>query len=129
MPRTPDLAQIARLDGRYDVEAFRLLGEGLRHAVRKLGRESATGPDRHVSASELLAGVADLAAERFGLLAGIVLRDWGIRRGEDLGEMTFALIEHGVFHKQPGDRIEDFSGCPALATLVEERVRARLVAG
>lgn len=126
MAQGPDLRTLARSDGRYDVEALHFIGGSLRHAAKLHGREHATGDSRHLSAQELVAGAADLAAERFGLLGDLVLASWGIRSGDDIGIITFVLIEHGVFSKQSHDRIEDFYGSPPLAETVRLRVRRRL---
>lgn len=127
MPRT-DLAKVARADGRYDVEAFHFVGAGLRHAAQRHEREH-PGAGRHLSAQQLVEGVADLAAEEYGLLGVLVLAQWGLRNGEDVGAITFRLIEHGIFAKQDSDRPEDFLGWPPFSELVATRVRARLGSG
>jgi uncharacterized repeat protein (TIGR04138 family) len=126
MTETPDLERLAAALGIYPVEAFVLLGEGLRHASGKLGRDRAQGAGRHLTAQELVDGVLDLAAERWGLMAIPLLRRWRLERGDDLGRITFHLIEHGVLGKQPCDRIEDFAGAPDFAAALRERVRQRL---
>jgi len=128
MPQTPDLAELAASDGRYPVEAFAFVGQSLRHIAKSLGKDRAeAAADRHLNASQLVDGVIDLAAERFGLLGDLVLRRWGIRSSDDVGTLTFVLIAHGVFSKQPGDRIEDFYGGPDLPVALRERVVARTV--
>lgn len=126
MARSPDIGKVARSDGRYHVEGYHFVGQSLTHAVKLFKREDATGPERHLSASELVAGAVDLAASRYGLLGELVLSSWGIRRPEDIGEITFALIEHGVFTKQPDDRLEDFAGQAALTESIRGSVRRRL---
>lgn len=126
MPRAPDIGKVARSDGRYHVEGFHFVGQSLSHAVKLFKREDASGPSRHLTARELIAGAVDLAASRYGLLGEMVLSSWGIRRPEDIGEITFALIEHGVFTKQPQDRIEDFAGHEALNEAIRGSVRRRL---
>jgi uncharacterized repeat protein (TIGR04138 family) len=126
MPRTPDLGDVAVEDGRYHVEGFHFVGQALSHAVKLYRPEIAAGPARHLTARELIAGAIDLAADRYGLLGDLVLSSWGIRRNEDIGEITFALIQHGVFSKQPDDRIEDFAGHEPLADALRAAVRRRL---
>jgi uncharacterized repeat protein (TIGR04138 family) len=39
-----------------------------------------------------------------------VLGYWGVRRGEDFGEMVYNFIREGVFGKTETDSIEDFKG-------------------
>jgi len=128
MARIPNLHKLARQTGRFDAEAFSFVSQGLCHAARKLGKRTKVGSDRHLCARELLDGTLDLAAERFGLLAELVLRSWGLKAPEDIGEITFLLIEHGVFSKQPNDRLEDFVEGPAFGPTLAQRVHQRVMA-
>jgi uncharacterized repeat protein (TIGR04138 family) len=70
--------------------------------------EAARQLNRHVSGEELCRGLCDLALERWGLLAPLVLGHWGIRSTRDFGEMVFALVSNGLLRKQPEDTIADF---------------------
>jgi uncharacterized repeat protein (TIGR04138 family) len=63
---------------------------------------------RHISGRELAEGVRDLALERFGPMARSVLEHWGIHETADVGEIVFALVEHGVLIKQDEDTRDDF---------------------
>lgn len=125
MAEAPDVRQLVAEQARYDVDACCFVSQGLRHAASRLPSPAA-GERRHLVASQLIEGVLDLAAERYGLLGEVLLRRWGIRSGEDVGHITFFLIEKGVFSKQPSDRLEDFYGGPDFATAIGERVAARL---
>ena len=118
-PRT-DVKAIARADGRFAPEALIFLAEGFRRAG-----ELAGPPKRHLSAAELTRGVIDLAAERWGLMADLVLASWGVRRSADLGALTFLLIDHGIFSRQDDDHPEDFARLPDLPPLVRNRVAER----
>ena len=124
----PDLVALAKLHGRFDPEAYAFVSEGLRHAAKQRGDELTEGSGRHLSAEELVSGVLDLAAQRYGLLAVQVLRQWGLRRSEDIGEITFHLIECGIFGKQPSDSQADFDNGPAFGRVIRERVTERLAA-
>lgn len=126
MATKPDLGSVALDDGRYHVEGFHFIGQSLTHAVKLFRSEQTTGAARHLSARELIQGAVDLAASRYGLLGDLVLSSWGIRRNEDIGEITFTLIEHGVFTRQPEDRLEDFSGHEALSAALRSCVHKRL---
>jgi uncharacterized repeat protein (TIGR04138 family) len=125
MPGAPDLHELAR-DTRYHVEAFGFVSQSLRHAAKLYGKHAAKGEQRHLTPEQLVEGALDLAVERYGLLADLVLRSWGLRTSEDLGSVTFALIEHGVFTKQPTDRLEDFLTGPDFTEVVRERVCDRI---
>lgn len=126
MSHQPDLAELARSHGQYPPEAYAVVGEGLRSAARRLGRDQAKGEERHLSARELVEGVLDLVADRFGLMALQVLKMLHLRRSEDVGAITFHLIACGIFGKQPNDRPEDFMDGESFAEAIEQRVRQRL---
>jgi len=87
------------------------------------------GAARHLTAIELVTGAVDLAAERWSVLGDLVLASWGIREAADIGAITFTLIEHGVFSKEPTDRLEDFQAPDGLSVAVASRVRARVGVG
>jgi uncharacterized repeat protein (TIGR04138 family) len=120
-----DAAQ-ASLDAGYTPEAFAFVGESLRHAVVLFGKDKLEGEQKHLTARELVEGLLDLAISRFGLLAELVLREWGIQRSEDVGHITFALISLGIFSKQPNDTLEDFQNGPNFARTLTELSRQRL---
>jgi uncharacterized repeat protein (TIGR04138 family) len=126
MSGTPDIEALAKSAGGYAPEAIAFVGESLRHAARLFGKEQGERENRHLSAQQLIEGMLDLATTRFGLLAELVLREWGIRSGEDVGRITFALIEVGVFSKQDSDCIEDFTGGPDFGVVLALRSRQRL---
>ena len=116
-----DIARIARDEGRFAPEALAFLAESFRRATDLAG-----GPRRHLTAAELTRGVVDLAAERWGLLADLVLMSWGIRSPAEIGAVTWLLIEHGIFSRQDDDRPEDFRDLGELLPLVRERVAQRI---
>jgi uncharacterized repeat protein (TIGR04138 family) len=126
MAQIPDLHELASRTGKYDVEAFCFVSQSLRHAAKIFGKERSAGDERHLTALQLVEGALDLAVDRFGMLAELVLRGWGLRGSEDVGAITFALIENRVFTKQPSDRLEDFYGGPAFAAALHERVVTRM---
>lgn len=126
MSGMPDIEALAKAAGGYAPEAIAFVGESLRHAARLFGKENGEKENRHLTAPELVEGMLDLATTRFGLMAELVLREWGLKSAEDVGRITFALIEFGVFSKQPTDRIEDFSGGPDFGGVLTRRSRQRL---
>ena len=126
MSGMPDIEALAKAAGGYAPEAIAFVGESLRHAARLFGKENGEKENRHLTAPELVEGMLDLATTRFGLMAELVLREWGLKSAEDVGRITFALIEFGVFSKQPTDRIEDFSGGPDFGGVLTKRSRQRL---
>lgn len=64
---------------------------------------------RHISGTELGYAFRDLARERFGVMARLVLNHWGVTSTADIGEVVFALVDLGILMSQPTDRKEDFA--------------------
>lgn len=103
-----DLRKLAREDGRYSLEAFVFLFEGLDEAVEVTGRKEQEGSARHVSGRELLEGMRQHATELFGPLAAHVWRSWGIKSTLDWGHIVFILVEAKVLNREERDTLEDF---------------------
>ncbi len=89
-------------DPRYLPDAYEFVVEALFYTRKKIGRAG------HVSGRELLEGIRELAPERFGPLAKMVLEKWGVTRTEDFGEIVFNLVDAGLLKKLPEDSREDF---------------------
>ena len=64
---------------------------------------------RHISGRELAAACRDLALERYGVMARLVLEHWGVRSTADIGDVVFTLVELGLLISQPTDRREEFA--------------------
>jgi uncharacterized repeat protein (TIGR04138 family) len=54
------------------------------------------------------------------MLAGLVLERWGLRNGDDVGEIVFQLIERGVLSRREEDAREDFHDTAEFGTALEE---------
>jgi uncharacterized repeat protein (TIGR04138 family) len=63
---------------------------------------------RHITGRELAEACRDLALQRYGLLARMVLEHWGITATADFGDIVFTLVELGLLMSQPTDRRDDF---------------------
>ncbi|NOS99815.1 MAG: hypothetical protein HOP29_04220 [Phycisphaerales bacterium] len=73
--------------------------------------DQADGPtelNRNISGVNLCWALRDFAHQRWGLLAGLVLKQWGIFRTDDFGAIVFALVTHGFMYKEAHDSIDDF---------------------
>jgi uncharacterized repeat protein (TIGR04138 family) len=64
---------------------------------------------RHITGSELAGSCRDLALERYGVMARMVLEHWNIRTTRDIGDVVFALVDLGLLISQPTDSREDFT--------------------
>ena len=105
------VASIRDADPRYRPEAYGFVMGALAATVEELPAARRADPvRRHLSAQELLAGLAGLAHREFGGLAPMVFREWGVRSAEDVGEIVFQLVEVGQLGARPEDRREDFAG-------------------
>jgi len=103
------LEQIARLDDRYSYLAIDFVHTGLGHTARRKYANSQHGDmPSHISGQELSRGLAELAQEKWGRLAKLVLNHNGIYTTRDFGEVVYLLIEHNWMYARPEDKIEDF---------------------
>ncbi len=102
MKRT--IEEIARQTGRYSPAAFKFVYEGLGYTVQNVTKEP-----RHVSGQILCEGLRRMALERYGRLALLVLKSWGLRTTRDFGQIVYILIDNEWMSAQPTDSIDDFN--------------------
>lgn len=95
-------------DPRYHPAAYELVRDALHMAAKKFRDENAD--DQHVSGQELLAGFRDHVLSEYGPMSQLILDQWGLHRGEDVGNIVYNLISCGYFGKNDGDSLEDFAG-------------------
>ncbi len=94
----------------YPIEAFAFVRDGLNFAVQRVhdDPESLPEEDRHISGQQLCLGLRELAIERYGLMAPVVLEHWRVRRTFDFGRIVFTMIDAGLMTKTSNDTLEDF---------------------
>ncbi|HCU12612.1 MAG TPA: hypothetical protein DGB72_10860 [Gemmatimonadetes bacterium] len=63
---------------------------------------------RHITGVELARAARDLALDRYGLMARVVLEHWGIGSTADIGDIVFTLVELGFLLSQPQDTRDEF---------------------
>jgi uncharacterized repeat protein (TIGR04138 family) len=125
-PEVPPLIKLLREDRRYKLEAYEFVRMGLSYAQGHLGmgeETAAAEPEaeppfeeetetprrtRHITGQQLCEALRQLALAQFGLMAKLVLADWGIRSTGDFGEIVYNLIKIGEMSKSADDRREDF---------------------
>lgn len=120
------LRTLALKDGRFSPEAYRFLLDGLEHAIRLAGRSQKEGPERHVTGSEVLAGLIEYARSSFGPLAAQVWRSWGLTETLDWGRIVFVLVDNELLARQDDDRMEDFQTDWEFEPLFVEEYEVRL---
>jgi len=99
-----DLEKVARKDGRYSPQAIKFVYEGLGYTGKKIVPKPG-----HVSGQNLCEGLKQLAVEKWGRLALLVLNTWGVRKTSDFGEIVYLMIKHKWMSAQPTDTIDDFN--------------------
>lgn len=108
----PRILDLCRQHPQFAYEAYEFVCESVTYTMKRLGRACVDGsnpsPDQHVSGSELLRGVCDLAVREFGMMASCVFKQWGIQTTDDVGAMVFSLIEVELLSKSDRDAPEDF---------------------
>jgi uncharacterized repeat protein (TIGR04138 family) len=98
------LSRIASTDGRYGRGAFKFVYDGLSYTVKNITQER-----RHISGQTLCEGLRQMAMEKYGRLALLVLNTWGLKTTRDFGEIVYLLIDHELMSAQPTDTIDDFN--------------------
>ncbi len=96
------LKAVVSADGRYRLDAYRFVYEGLDFTLKRIGCK------RHITGRELLEGIRDFALEQFGGLALMVFDLWGVRRTSDFGNIVFSLVDAGLMSRSEKDSREDF---------------------
>jgi len=65
---------------------------------------------RHITGRELAEACRDLARQRYGVLARMVLEYWGVTSTADFGNIVFTLVDLGLLLSQATDTRDDFAG-------------------
>ncbi|MBI2796283.1 MAG: hypothetical protein HYX65_06195 [Gemmatimonadetes bacterium] len=65
---------------------------------------------RHITGRELAGAVRDLALDKFGVMARLVLDHWGVRDSSDIGDVVFTLVACNLLQALPTDSRDDFVG-------------------
>jgi len=63
---------------------------------------------RHITGIELANSCRELALERYGVMARVVLEHWGVRSSADIGDVVFTLVDLGLLMSQPSDTRDEF---------------------
>jgi len=87
---------------RFDERAYLFVLGALEFCQQRLPER------RHITGRELALSCRDLALERFGVLARLVLESWGIRSSSDIGDVVFTLVDLELLMSQPTDSRDEF---------------------
>jgi uncharacterized repeat protein (TIGR04138 family) len=111
------LDEIAITDGRFSVAAFKFVYEGLAYTIKNI-----VGEQQHISGQTLCEGLRRMAAEKYGRLAPLVLRSWGLKTTRHFGEIVYTLIDYEWMSAQPTDTIDDFNNVYDFGTAFDDLV-------
>ena len=95
--------RIRMREPRFDERAYLFVLAALEQFQTRLAER------RHITGRELALACRDLALERFGVMARLVLDHWGVRSTADIGDIVFTLVDLELLISQPGDTREDFA--------------------
>lgn len=109
--------QLLKDDPRYKLEAYQFVRDALAYAQEELGMGRKVNPDElddlpaeaHLTGQQLCEAIRQYALAQYGLMAKIVLNNWGIFETSDFGEIVYNLIRIGLMKKSESDRREDFN--------------------
>ena len=102
------LTEILARDPRYHREAYLFVREALDFTQKLIGKKAGKLEPRHVTGQELLEGIRQYALQQYGPLAMTVLKEWGVHRCEDFGELVFNMVETHLLAKTESDTRDDF---------------------
>jgi len=108
--RSPvSLQEVVDAIGVYPADAYLFVQQGLSYTVEKIhGEVTEPNASHHISGKDLCLGLRDVALDRWGLLARIVLERWNITSTLDFGRIVFAMVEHQLMQKTDQDQLHDF---------------------
>ena len=96
--------QIRLREQRFEERAYLFVLAALEHSQARLIER------RHITGPELANACRELALQRFGVTARLVLEHWGVTCTSDIGDIVFTLVDMGLLVSQPNDSRDDFYG-------------------
>lgn len=109
------MEQIRMRESRYQEGAYLFVLAALEYAQATLQMR------RHISGQELAHSCRDLALDRYGVMARVVLGRWGITTTDDIGAVVFTLVELGFLASLPTDTRDQFGGVFDFVEAFEQR--------
>ena len=95
--------RIRSRERRFDERAYLFVLAALEFCQSRLDER------RHITGRELAEGCRDLALERYGVLARLVLEQWGVKSTADIGDVVFTMVELELLMSQASDTRDEFA--------------------
>ena len=96
------MEQIKLREPRFDERAYLFVLAALEFCQQRLPER------RHITGRELSIACRDLALDRFGVMARLVLEHWGVHSTADFGDVVFTLVDLGLLMSQSSDTRDEF---------------------
>lgn len=111
------LYRIVENDPRYSLDAYLFVRESLAYAadcmeldfyeaVSQQGTQAKA--ERHLTGQQLCEAIRLYAINQFGLMARIVLKNWGIESTSCFGDIVYNMIRAGIMKKSDHDQRSHF---------------------
>ena len=94
--------RIRMREPRFDERAYLFVLAALEFCQQRLPER------RHITGRELSIACRDLALDRFGVMARLVLEHWGVHSTADFGDVVFTLVDLGLLMSQSSDTRDEF---------------------
>jgi uncharacterized repeat protein (TIGR04138 family) len=95
--------RIRSRERRFDERAYLFVLAALEFCQSRLDER------RHITGRELAEACRDLALDRYGVLARLVLEQWGVKSTADIGDVVFTMVELDLLMSQASDTREEFA--------------------
>lgn len=99
--------EILQKDRRYSEDSYYFINEAVHFASEYFAKPE-FGQERHLSGAELSEAIREFTLSEFGSMSWAVLKNWGVYSTLDFGHLVFNLIDAGVLHASPEDKLADF---------------------
>ena len=94
--------RIRMREQRFDERAYLFVLGALEYCQQRLPER------RHITGKELALSCKELALDRFGVMAKLVLEHWGIHSSADIGDIVFTLVDLELLMSQASDTRDEF---------------------
>jgi uncharacterized repeat protein (TIGR04138 family) len=143
---TEEVVSLQRMltrDPRYPLDAYVFVREALAFAADQLNLgdscydapplelddlvvDSDAPAERHLTGQQLCEAIRQLAVDRFGYMARLVLKNWGIASTSDFGEIVYNMIDAGMMKKSPHDCRSHFDNVYEFDEVFERQYQMKL---
>ncbi|QEG20843.1 Minf_1886 family protein [Mariniblastus fucicola] len=112
------LHQLVARDRRYPIEAYFFVRDALSYAADSMELSNQyrhetevyeSAEEHHLTGQQLCEAIREFALNQFGLMARIVLKNWGIVSTSCFGDIVYNMIEIGLMKKSDQDRRSHFN--------------------